>query len=256
VIDWRIQRYGTVSSTMDVAAGLASEGAPEGTVVVAEEQTAGRGRAGRAWTAGPGESLQATAILRPGVPPARLTTLPLLTGLAAAEAVDLATGARCWLKWPNDLWLGDRHLGRKAGGILVEAKADGAVLVGIGINLGQRHGHLPDGATSLAIEGALTGRDFLLEALLGRLAERYREFLAADSRDGLDAWLERAALLGQRVTVDQGESRLEGVLAGVRDDGALLLETGSGDRVPVVVGDLSRGPRLAGAPPRPAAPAG
>ena len=105
IIGRRIVRLDNVSSTMEVAARLGDAGEPEGTVVLAAAQTAGRGRAGRAWEAPPGSALLASVLLRPSVPTARLPVLSLLFGVAAAEAIERAAGIPCRLKWPNDLWL-------------------------------------------------------------------------------------------------------------------------------------------------------
>ncbi|MCA9877789.1 MAG: biotin--[acetyl-CoA-carboxylase] ligase, partial [Thermomicrobiales bacterium] len=103
---WVIQHYPTLTSTMDRAAAFARGGGPEGVVVVSDEQTAGRGRASRAWYSPSGAALYATLLLRPPVPPPALATLPLLAGVAVAEVLESLTGAPAQLKWPNDVWLG------------------------------------------------------------------------------------------------------------------------------------------------------
>jgi BirA family biotin operon repressor/biotin-[acetyl-CoA-carboxylase] ligase len=246
MIRWVIDARDTVSSTMDEAALLVLSGADEGTVVVANRQTAGRGRAGRAWE-NPIEALQATIILRPSLPPARLTLAPLLFGLAAAEAIEERCPAvRVWLKWPNDLWIGDRIGGRKVGGILVEMKAGGAMLAGIGINLGADDGRdvgLPDGAAILRSAGCDVDSRSLLDALLVRIAAHWGALMAGDGRVPLEGWLSRAALLGERVTMLRQEEPITGRFAGLREDGALLLEDAAGTTHVMIAGDLTRGPR-------------
>lgn len=151
---WRIERHDRVGSTMDIAAARAQAGEPEGLVVVADEQTAGRGRAGRTWQAPPRSALLLTALLRPPLPPDRLSTLALVAGVALAEAVEAVTGLPAWLKWPNDLWLGERNAGDKAAGILATSRLGPAgveyALLGIGVNVTTPVEALPPGGTSLA----------------------------------------------------------------------------------------------------------
>ena len=244
----RLLRYGALSSTMDEANRLAGLGEPEGTVVVATEQTAGRGRAGRVWTAPPESALLCSVLLRPAVAPDRLPVLSLVIGAAAAEAITLTTGLACRLKWPNDLWLGSEDPGHKVGGILLTSRLDGAgvdhAVAGIGINVTARPADLPPGATSLAAE---LGRDVSIEALLRHLIDRlndaYEAFLSSGGHPSLDAWRERAALLDQLVTVSDGDQHHTGRFVGIDDDGRLLLEEESGNVRRIVAGELTRGPR-------------
>ena len=233
VVGRRVVRLGRVGSTMDEAARLAAAGEPEGTVVVAAEQTAGRGRAGRSWHVPAGTALLCSALLRPTVPAARLGVLPLLAGVAVAEAIEAVGGPPARLKWPNDVWLGDGPVGRKAAGVLVTARPGsgtaGHVVVGVGLNANILPADLPPGATSLLAE---TGRAFDLDRLLDHLFDRldaaYRAFVAAAGAPSLDAWRARAALLGEPVAIDQDGHRRDGVLRGVDADGALLLERAGG----------------------------
>jgi len=259
---WSIERHASVDSTMDLASERAIAGASEGTVVLADRQTAGRGRAGRRWETPPGVALMLTAILRPNVPADRLGPLALVAGVALAEAVEGETGLACWLKWPNDLWLGGRLEGRKAAGILVSARlgASGVdhVLLGIGLNVLTAPADLPPGATSLAVELAREGRvlgggdgpkagedprERILVALLDRLAEGYAGFVASGGSPLLEPWLRRAALLGEAVEVEANGEPTRGTFVGLRADGALLLRGDDGVEEAVVAGDLVRGPR-------------
>src|SRR5580693_5550589 len=135
-IGCRIHYFEEVESTQNIARNLAAEGAPQGTVVVAETQSAGRGRMGRGWHSPPGVNLYTTIILRPRIPMAEVPRLSLVAGVAAAEALEEVAPGIVQLKWPNDVWLN----GRKAGGIIAEAVTDRAqqldsVLLGIGLNL-------------------------------------------------------------------------------------------------------------------------
>jgi BirA family transcriptional regulator, biotin operon repressor / biotin---[acetyl-CoA-carboxylase] ligase len=247
---WVIQHYPTLTSTMDRAALFARAGAPEGIVVVSDEQTAGRGRAGRAWHSPSGAALYATLLLRPNVPPPALATLPLLAGVAVAEALEFLTGAVVQLKWPNDVWLGSNPEQRKVAGILLTSAISGQqvnhVLCGIGVNLATPLDQLPPGATSvLAATGTSVRPSEMLDALLPAFAARYNAYQIAAGQPALDAWRTRAAMLGEVVTVqDAGQART-GRFAGIDTNGALLLEQG-GAIHRVVAGDLTRGPQMAG----------
>lgn len=253
IVGRRVIRLGTVASTMEEAARLGDAGEPEGTVVFADVQTAGRGRAGRAWQAPPGTAVLGSVLFRPAVPPARLPVLSLLIGVAAAEAIEQVADLPCRLKWPNDLWLGSDHPGRKAGGILLTSRlgADGIdqVVAGIGINVSALPADLPPGATSLAAElGRAVDREALVASLIERLDCVYRYFLAAAGHPNLDDWRRRAALIGQTVSIKDGDQCHTGRFTGVDDDGRLLLLMNDGETWRFVAGDLVRGPRSAPAP--------
>ena len=169
-------------STNDDVVELARAGAPEGVVLVAEEQTGGRGRLDRGWRSPPRAGLTFSVLLRPPATVAvhRRTWLPLLSGLAVQQAVERIGEVPVRLKWPNDVLLGDGGGGGgKAAGILVQADG-GAVVVGIGLNVSTRRAELPPGGTSLAAEAArCTDRDPLLRAILRGLGTRYAEWCAA-----------------------------------------------------------------------------
>ena len=239
-------RCGRVGSTMDEVARLAALGASEGTAVVAEAQTTGRGRAGRVWESPPGSAILLSVLLRPTVPPSRLGALPLTIGVAVAEALEATVIVRPRLKWPNDVWLGER----KVAGILTMTRtgADEAfAVVGIGVNVNSAVDSLPPGATSLLVEtGGPVDREAVLSSLFDRLNDAYRAFVAAGGRPVLHAWRSRAAFLGETVTVEVGGARRTGVFQDVADDGALLLSTRDGWEERVVMGELSRGPTPAG----------
>ncbi len=234
---------------MDRAGIFARAGAPEGLVVVSDEQTAGRGRGGRAWHSPPGAALYATLLLRPAVPPPALATLPLLAGVAVAEAVEALTGASVQLKWPNDVWLGDDPEHVKVAGILLTSAISGQqvnhVLCGIGVNLTAPLDQLPPGGSSvLAATGQTLGACEMLDALLPAFAVRYAEYQDSAGHPSLDTWRARAAMLGEVVAVqDAGQTRT-GRFVDIDTDGALLLEQ-DGLVHRVVAGDLTRGPRIA-----------
>jgi BirA family biotin operon repressor/biotin-[acetyl-CoA-carboxylase] ligase len=229
------------ASTNDDVLAAAAAGAPEGLVVVAEEQTGGRGRLDRRWVSPPRAGLTFSVLFRPDVPAHRVTWLPLLAGLAVQQAVQRIGAVETRLKWPNDVLLGaDRA---KAGGLLAQS-AGGAVVVGIGLNVLTRLAELPPGATSLAAEGAeCTDRDPVLRAVLRRLGVLYAGWVAAagdPEASGLRRAYERVCdTLGAplRVALPDGTT-LTGTATGLDDAGRLLIGTPEGSRA-VSAGDVT-----------------
>lgn len=229
-------------STNDVASKLAISGDYEGAVVLAEAQTAGRGRRGHAWLSPPGSGLYVSVVLTPGrarTEDDRATTLvTLAAGVALAEAVEAATALRVDLKWPNDLYVARRKLaGILAEGISTppESRSKGidAVILGYGINVGPMAfpPELASRATSLELElGRQVDRAELFAETLAALARRYEDLLAGRFDAILDAWRSRApAAHGSRVTFITGSTPAgiqTGVTAGIDDRGALLVRVG------------------------------
>ena len=216
-------------STNARARELAQAGAPDGTVVTAAEQSAGRGRQGRSWSAPPGRALLMSAIVRDLSP--RDSLLPLAVPVAVAEACDEFAGTRCGIKWPNDVWID----GRKLSGILLEGRPqEGWAIIGVGLNVGTTPEEFPDElretATSLVIA---SGSDPGLEAVLAELLARLEARLADSADATLAAWRERDVLHGSRVRWAGGE----GQAAGIDSDGSLLVETDS-DRVALDAGEV------------------
>ncbi|MDH2423969.1 biotin--[acetyl-CoA-carboxylase] ligase [Sphaerisporangium sp. TRM90804] len=218
---------------------VAREGAAEGAVLVAELQLAGRGRLGRAWTAPARAGLTFSVLLRPAVPTARQGWVTLLVALAAASAVRRLAGVDVRLKWPNDLLVGERKLA----GVLAE-RAEGAVVVGMGLNVSVRADELPvPTATSLAIEQAeCVDRDPLLRAVLREIETHYRDWVAAEGDAdacGLRAsYLAMSATIGRRVRVElPGERVLEGEATGVDSSGHLIVRADGVERA-LSVGDV------------------
>ena len=192
-------------STNERAKELAAAGAPHGTLVTADEQTAGRGRQGREWTASP-----RSAVLR---------ELDEMLPLAAAVAVADAVPGEATIKWPNDIWIN----GRKVAGILVEGRPqEGWAVLGVGLNV--TTGEFPEELAGMATSLRLSGIETDTEAVLARLLASLDEWLSAPPRRVLDAWRERDALKGQRVRWSGGE----GVASGIDDSGALVVKTSAG----------------------------
>jgi BirA family transcriptional regulator, biotin operon repressor / biotin---[acetyl-CoA-carboxylase] ligase len=245
--DWLIQRYDSVASTMDVANQLARFGARERTAVVSREQTAGRGRGGRPWQAAAGSAVFATLILRPPVAAHRLSTLPLVAGVAIAEVIERISGCTVWLKWPNDVLL-DVDDAAKVAGILVTSSLRGDrvdhVLIGVGINVLGGAQDLPSGATSIqAATGISRSPDEVFQSLLECFSGAYGVYVAANGRPSLSGWMARAALLGEVVTLEDAGRSLTGTFVGIDEDGGLLIEETAHKIHKVVAGDLVRGPR-------------
>ncbi len=214
----------SVESTNDDLRLLGQAGIPEGLILLAEHQTAGRGRRGAAWFSPAGESLAFSILLRPEEPKSLWPRLALATGLAVAEAIE-SCGLQAGIKWPNDVWISQR----KVAGILVEAGAD-FVVIGIGLNINST-GFPPEVAaiaTSLCIEGSQKfSRAEVLAAIIGRFASR-RWQINQDFSDMISAVRERCVLTGKRVSLTTASGRRIGVVEGIADGGELLLRTEAG----------------------------
>jgi len=208
-------------STNARARELAIGGAPHGTLVTADEQSAGRGRQGRSWSAAPGEALLMSLLVR-GVRP----LLPLAAAVAVCEALAPLDAA---IKWPNDVWI-ER---RKVAGILLEGRPqEGWAVVGVGLNVRTREfpPEIRDTATSLA----LAGQETTVAAVRDALVEALHHWIEAPGDEVLSAWRARDALRGEHIRWASGE----GTAAGISDSGALLVETPAGARVELDAGEV------------------
>ena len=212
-------------STNARARELAAAGAPPGTLITADEKTAGRGRQGRTWLAAPGEALLMSVVVREVEP-----TLPLACAVAVAETCDaLVDGVEARIKWPNDVWAG----GRKVAGILVEGRPrEGWAVLGIGLNVAT--GEFPDEITDIATSLALHGSDATVADALVELVQRLHRWLGAAADEVLAAWSKRDALHGERIRWDGGS----GVAAGVDESGALLVALDDGGEAQLDAGEV------------------
>ncbi len=239
------------ASTNDVAKDLAAHGAPEGTVVVADEQTRGRGRLGRPWLAPPGTCLLCSILFRPALSACQAARLTMLCSLAAADALEQVAHLRVALKWPNDLIVQCRTADaeprswRKLAGLLTETGVVGEHLdfavVGIGINVNVPPEMLPtlapDATSVLAEVGRGVNRVSLLAGLLAAIERRYKSLQAGGSPS--DEWAAQLATLGQPVEVRTSDGVLSGVAESVDEDGALLLRTRDGVVRRLLAGDVT-----------------
>ena len=227
-----------LASTNQTVIELARSGAAEGVVVVADHQTAGRGRRGRRWQAPPRSSLLVSVLLRPALPQAHVALTSLALALAASDACDEVAGVRPLLKWPNDLVVEDR----KVGGILGETVLDGggmAVALGIGLNV--NWGADPPPAPGVALDqlaGWVIDRSALLVALLRHLDLRYDEVQTPGGTTGLLAdYRAKSATLDRRVRVELWAGAVEGVAVDITPEGHLVVDEEGRLRV-VAAGDV------------------
>ncbi|MFI8530553.1 biotin--[acetyl-CoA-carboxylase] ligase [Streptomyces aquilus] len=239
-----VQRTGSTNNDL---VGLAVKGdAEEGAVLVAEEQTAGRGRLDRQWTAPARSGLFFSVLLKPaGVPVARWGWLPLLTGVAVATGLSRAASVDTALKWPNDLLVTVAGEERKTGGILAERAGEDGVVVGVGINVTLREDELPvPMAGSLALAGAVTtDRDPLLRAVLRSLEEWYGRWQRAGGDPAVSGLQETyaagCATLGRTVRAElPGDRSITGEAVAIDGDGRLVIATEEGVQEPVGAGDI------------------
>lgn len=235
--DRRIEWHKVLGSTMTEADRLAAKGCASGTVIGADEQTAGQGRLGRTWHSEPGSGLYVSFILRHSFSTNTLPVVTLALGLATAEAIANVTDLACDLRWPNDVLTS----GSKCAGIL--AQLDGSVIIaGVGVNVNQTEfpKDLKTIATSLRIAG---GRTYSRERLLVELASTVDSFCGLLENEGREPILNMftnssSFVRGRRVQVDQGDSILTGTTAGLNDAGFLILRGDHGEENVIVAGGV------------------
>lgn len=243
----RIVYFEQIGSTNDVARALADAGEPAGTLVIADAQSAGRGRLGRAWRAPACSSLLMSLILRPALLPAHAPRVTMAVALGVGEAIGAATGLPAQLKWPNDLQL---H-GKKFAGILAESSIVGAkleyVIVGIGVNVNfdpAQVAAMPVEATTLARElGHALPRVPLAQALLRSIERWYARLCAGD--DLRTEYKNRLATLGQVIRAHTATGIETGRAVDVDENGALIVQRADGSRVHLRAGDVTLAPTRA-----------
>jgi BirA family biotin operon repressor/biotin-[acetyl-CoA-carboxylase] ligase len=227
-IRWVVHAYGSVASTNDTARRLADGGSPEGTLVIAETQTAGRGRRGSIWESPPG-GLWFSMVLRPGLPPERASGISVVAGVSVARAVAEVSGLPARIKWPNDVFVS----GGKLAGAMLTAVGEGGLVAGVGINVNIERDALPSlewyRATSLLAEsGRAFDRAALLALVLRRFEERYIAYRGPDHEGLIDEWRELSLVLGEEVVAVAGGEEVRGTVFGLEDDGGLVLRLPDG----------------------------
>ncbi len=239
-----IVHYDEVSSTQDIAAELARGGAAEGTLVIAEMQTKGRGRKGRSWVSLPEGGIYLSLILRPNLMPPQIVQIPLIAGLALTKAIKDIVPLQPMIKWPNDIIIGKK----KVGGILTEmsCEIDGVnyIVLGIGINVNMPASLLVEQtagiATSLAAEyGEYISRAKLVQCFLSEFETIYTKFLASGFSLVRDEWKVLNNTIGSWVKVSDGGEEIEGEALDIDNDGFLLVRKESGDVSRIISGDVS-----------------
>lgn len=244
MIGHRLHYYDKIGSTNEEAFRLGEEGAPEGTVLIAESQTSGKGRMQRVWYSPPGANIYTSVILRPPAGTMKATQIPIAAGVAAAETLNELCPGKAWIKWPNDVLIG----GKKVCGILAQIKMSGQavdfVVVGIGINVNLGRKQFPRDiqaiATSMAIEA---GREISRPELIIRLYENMAKWYRELTRNGFAAvrerWLNLSEMIGKTVSVMFQNDAVSGEAVGLDEDGSLILRTATNQRKTVSAGDAT-----------------
>jgi BirA family biotin operon repressor/biotin-[acetyl-CoA-carboxylase] ligase len=245
VLTGPVHYFETLDSTNNLAKELAAREAPEGTVVIAETQTGGRGRLGREWDSPPGVGLYVSVVLRPLLPPVELPQITLSTAVAAVRAIRRVTGVAPGIKWPNDLLLN----GKKLGGILTEMETESDrirhVVTGLGLNVNNPNFPPELAGTAISLSQALGGsfsRVDLLQAWLEEFEKVYERFVNRGFAEILIEWKRYTITLGREVMVRQGPRLIFGQAVDVAIDGALLIHTPDGETVRVTSGEIAPEP--------------
>jgi len=229
----------SVGSTMDIAVEKGMGGAPEGTIVLAETQTKGRGRLGRQWLSPKYKGLYFSLVLRPRLPPQYVPVLTLLVAIGVCEAVRAILSLDARIKWPNDIMLNNK----KTGGILTELSAEADmtrfVVAGLGLNVNNGPRSLPEGATSLCeFTGAQVNRIRLLQEILRKIESGYLQLQDSGSAFLIEKWRSYSTTLGRRVRIISQQQDLEGEAFDIDLDGGLLLRLDSGLQTKITSGEI------------------
>ena len=231
-------------STNIQAREQAGQGAPEGTLVVAESQSAGRGRKGRSWIAGTGEGLLFSLILRPKMEPSRAALITLMTAVAVAEALIDQTGINARIKWPNDILVGRKKLAGILTEMSMELDAVDHVIVGVGLNINTPaaafHPEIKEIATSVMAETAHEfSRVSLLQAILTRFETLYTTLSTKGPESILTRWKGLSDIMGRRVRVALMREDIEGWVEDIDPDGVLLIKNDAGESLRILSGDIT-----------------
>lgn len=234
-----IFHYESIDSTMNQAFKLGLQGAEEGTLVVAESQTQGRGRQGRSWVSPSGEGVYMSLVLRPSLPVVDMPKITLMAAVSISQMVEALTGHVPHIKWPNDILVE----GSKISGILTEMHAEmdrvHFLILGIGLNVNSGPATLIDSATSLQMmTGQQHSRVLVLQRLLVQLEKNYHELLHKGFASLRNEWCQRSSVLKQKVRLKDGDRLIEGVAVDLAEDGGLLIQQRDGQVVKKMSGDV------------------
>lgn len=241
----------SIDSTNTRAAELAAQGAPEGVLIIARQQTAGRGRLGRTWLSPMDSGVYLSFILRPTAPISSLPLLTIAAGVAAATGIAIASDVIIGLKWVNDLVF----TGRKVGGILCELPRSPAVvesssqtaqpmIVGIGINVSLNEQDVPDELREKVewlerIAGSTVDRSLLVAEIVNEFETVYRQMLAGESGGVIDRWRQQSVTLGKQIVATSGSRTFEGVAVDIAEDGSLIVDTVGEGRKNLHAGEIT-----------------
>ena len=240
----KIYAFWSVGSTNEFAYSRASQGETEGTLVIAEQQSKGRGRKSRSWDSPFNKGLWFSLILRPELPASRAGLVPYLAGVSVSEAIENLMGLEPDVKWPNDLLLN----GRKFCGILSEVEFENStikfIILGIGINVNHKSNEFPaefrEQATSLHIEsGAQIDRVELLSEVIWQLEKKYIAMKQNGFGDIINKWKKKCPQLGKEVSIVQDDEKYQGIFEDLNDEGCLLLRTKDNELNKIVTGDIT-----------------
>jgi BirA family biotin operon repressor/biotin-[acetyl-CoA-carboxylase] ligase len=232
--------YAEITSTNDIAIELAGKDAKEGTLVIADSQTKGRGRLDRKWVASAGTSILASLILRPAIELSQVNRIVLITTISIIHAIRNVANLHALIKWPNDIVINDK----KAAGILAESKTEknslSFVVVGFGINVNIQKGSFPeeiaDIATSLSIEtGREVSRVYLLQEVLRQIESRY---LRLNDNGFLDEWKSLSATIGNQIQIEYPDSTRTGLATDIDENGALIVQLDTGEMKHIMNDDI------------------
>lgn len=237
----KIFTFDSIDSTNNCAKAVAGCGATEGTVVIAEQQTAGRGRMGRPWQSNPNENLIFSIVLRPRLSADALNLLPLYVAVAISAAIEHVTGLKVECKWPNDIL----YNGKKVAGILIEGsiKQDTMdyVVIGVGINVNQMRfeGELSTRASSLKLESNKeVDRVRLFKEILAGLEKDYKLFQTSGFKSVVPQWMARSTMLNKTISISQQGNIISGVVKGLSPEGGLVLKSNDAEQT-VFAGDVT-----------------
>jgi len=239
ILGRKVYYFDSLASTMNVAMQLGIEGSPEGTLVVAESQTQGRGRLGRSWFSPKYKGIYLSLILRPKMLPSSASVLTFLCAVSVCEAIKTTLHLDAQIKWPNDILL----FHKKVGGILTELNAEmdviNFVIIGMGLNVNNERKSLLTGATSLKEHKKESiNRILLLQDILRAIEANYLFFQKESVKPILEKWREYNMTLGRRVKVSVGREHIEGEALDIDTDGGLLIRKDSGVIEKVMAGDV------------------